>query len=120
MMATWDDIYSSDQESDSEDEQANIALMAAVDAGEESTSDSDSDEVFSKLTREDLVSSLSELLEVKSQLSIKYKKLKKLFESETKRLEIENSELKEKVLKLNKNAETSSSSEKSFQALTIF
>src|SRR3954471_18048919 len=65
LMATWDDSDSSDQESDSEDEQANITLMATVDAGEESTSDSDSDKVFSKLTRDDLVSSSSELLEVK-------------------------------------------------------
>src|SRR3954465_8527621 len=84
-MATWDDSDSSDQESDSEDEQANIALMATIHAGEVSTSDLDSDEVFSELTREDLVSSLSKLLEANSQFSIKYKKLKKLFEFETKR-----------------------------------
>ncbi|XP_058722986.1 uncharacterized protein LOC131594802 [Vicia villosa] len=100
MMATWDDSDSYDQESDSEDEQANIAFKATVDAEEEFTSDSDSEEVFSELTREDLVSSLSELLEVKSKLSLKYKKLKEIFASETKRFEIENSELKEKVLKL--------------------
>src|SRR3954470_19748734 len=87
--------------------------MATIDIGEESTSDSDSDEVFSELTREDLVSILSELLEVKSQLSIKYKKLIKLFESETKRLEIKNSKLKEKVLKLYKDIKSSSSSKKS-------
>ncbi|XP_058748093.1 uncharacterized protein LOC131620924 [Vicia villosa] len=106
MMATWDESDSSDQDSDSEDEQANIALMATVDAKKESTSDSDSDEVFSELTREDLVSSLSELLEVKSKLSLKHKKLKEIFPSETKRFEIENSELKEKVLKLTKDVET--------------
>src|SRR4051812_106028 len=51
-------------------------------------------------------------MEVKSQLNIKDKTLKKFFASETKRLEIENSELKEKVLKLTKDVETSSSLEK--------
>src|SRR3954470_2530084 len=42
LMATWDDSDSSDQESDSEDEQTNIALMATIDDKSESTSDSDS------------------------------------------------------------------------------
>src|SRR3954468_9219498 len=56
-------------------------------------------------------------MEVKSQLNIKDKTLKKFFASETKRLEIENSELKEKVLKLTKDVETSSSSEKSIPSL---
>src|SRR3954470_17758193 len=117
LMATWDDSDSSDQESDSKDEQANIALMATVDEGSESTSDSDSEEVFSELSRDELVSSLTELLEIKAKLSIKYKKLKKLFASETKRLEVENSEQKEKVLKQSKDVESSSSSEKSIPSV---
>src|SRR4051812_5281844 len=74
LMATWDDSDSSDQESDSENEQPNIVLMATVDDESEFTSDSDSEEVFSELSREELVSSLTELLEIKAQLSIKYKK----------------------------------------------
>src|SRR3954470_16131621 len=56
LMATWDDSDSSKSESNSEGEQANIALMATIDDGSESASDSDSEEVFSELSREDLVS----------------------------------------------------------------
>src|SRR4051812_27612088 len=108
-MATWDDSES-ESESDSEGEQANFALMATVDDGSESILESDSEEVFSELSRDELVSSLTELLEIKAKLSIKYKKLRKHFESETKKLEIENVELKEKFLKLSKDAESSSSS----------
>src|SRR4051812_10294165 len=100
LMATWNE---SEDESDSEGEQANFTLMAIEDDGSESTSESDSEEVFSELSREELVSSLTELLELKAHLSIKYKKLKKQFEFETKKLELENSELKEKVLKLSNN-----------------
>src|SRR3954471_7683636 len=79
LMETWDE---SEDDSDSEDEQANCALMATEDDGSESTSESDSEEVFSELTRDELVSGLTELLESKSQICIKYKKLKKLFEFE--------------------------------------
>src|SRR3954466_2775888 len=114
LMATWDE---SEDESDSEDEQANCALMAIEDDGSESTSETDSEEVFSELTRDKLVSSLTELLELKAHLSIKYKKLKKQFEFETKKLELENSELKEKVLNLSKNSGSPSESEKSIPNL---
>src|SRR3954465_11266591 len=114
LMATWDE---SEDESDSEDEQANCALMATEDDGSESTSESDSEEVFSELTRNELVSSLTELLELKAHLSIKYKKLKKQFEFETKKLELENSELKAKVLKLSKDSGSPSESEKSIPSL---
>src|SRR4051812_6480949 len=114
LMATWDD---SESESNSEGEQANLALMATVDDGSESTSKSDSEEVFSEISREELVSSLNELLELKAHLSFKYKKLKKLFESETKKLEVENSEQKEKVLKLSKDVGSPSESEKSIPSL---
>src|SRR3954466_15224390 len=111
------DDLDSELESDSEGKQANIALMATVDDGSESTSESDSEEVFSELSREDLVSNLTELLELKAHLSIKYKKLKKLFDSETKKLEVENSELKENVLKLSKDIGSPYDSEKSIPSL---
>src|SRR4051812_17022747 len=64
LMETWDDSDSS--ESDSEDEQGNIALMATMDAELKSTSESDSDseEVFSNLSRDELASSLAETLEI--------------------------------------------------------
>src|SRR3954469_17785174 len=114
LMATWDE---SEDESDSEDEQANCTLMATEDDGSESTLESDSEEVFSELTRDELVSGLTELLEVKSQISLKYKKLKKLFEFETKKLELENSELREKLLKLSNNVGSPSDSEKSTPSL---
>src|SRR3954469_19514021 len=93
--------------------------MATVDAESKSTSESDSDseEVFSDLSRDELASSLAEILEIKARLSMKYKKLRKLFVSETKKLELENSELKEKVLKLSKDAESSSGSEKFIPSL---
>src|SRR3954463_12703337 len=114
LMATWDE---SEDESDSEDEQANCALMATEDDGSESTSESDSEEVFSELTRDELVSGLTELLELKAHLSIKYKKLKKQFEFETKKLELENSELKEKVLNLSKNSGSPSETEKAIPSM---
>src|SRR4051812_23398250 len=112
LMATWDDSDSSESESDSEGEQTNIALMDTIDDEAESTSESESDfeEVFSDLSREELASSLAEILEIKAKLSIKYKKLRKLFVSETEKLVLENSELKEKVLKLSKGVESSSGS----------
>src|SRR4051812_56400 len=116
LMATWDDSES-ESESDSKGEQANIALMATVDDGSESTSESDSKEVFSELFREELVSSLTELLKLKAHLSIKYKRLKKLFDFETKKLEVENSELKEKVFKLSNDIGSPSDSEKSIPSL---
>src|SRR4051812_37061366 len=93
--------------------------MATVDAESESTSESESDseEVFSDLSREELASSLAEILEIKAKLSIKYKKLRKLFVSKTEKLVLENYELKEKVLKLSKGAESSSGSEESIPIL---
>src|SRR4051812_12223728 len=116
LMATWDDSES-ESESDSEGEQTNFTLMATEDDGSESTLESDSEEVFSELSREELVSSLTELLELKAHLSIKYKKLKKQFEFETKKLEVENSELKEKVLNLSKDSGSPSETEKSIPSM---
>src|SRR3954464_11715185 len=115
-MATWDDSKS-ESESGSEGEQANFALMATVDDGSESTSESDSEEVFSEISRYEVVSGLTELLELKAHLSIKYKKLRKQFEFEIKKLELENSELKEKVLKLSKISGSPSESEKSIPSM---
>src|SRR4051812_18195560 len=92
-------------------------MMATMDDGSECASESNSEKVFSELSREELVSSLTEFLELKAHLSIKYKKLKKLFESETKKLEEENSELKEKVLNLSKDIGSSTESEKSIPSL---
>ena len=60
MMATWDDSESSEVETDSEDERANLAFMATT--ADDSASDSESEEVFSELTRNELEDSLSELL----------------------------------------------------------
>src|SRR4051812_42528922 len=111
-MATWDDSES-ESELDYEGEQANFALMATEDDG----SESDSEDVFSELSREELVSSLTELLELKAHLSIKYKKLKKQFEFETKKLELENSELKEKVFNLSKNSGSPSVTEKAIPSM---
>src|SRR4051812_33161089 len=115
-MATWDDSES-ESGSDSEGEQANFALMATEDDGSESTSESNSEEVFSELSRKELVSSLTKLLELKAHLSIKYKKLKKKFEFETKKLKLENSELKEKVLNLSKNSGSPSETEKAIPSM---
>src|SRR3954464_7069640 len=112
LMATWDE-----SEDDSEDEQANCALMATEVDRSESTSESDSEEVFSELSRDELVSGLTELLELKAHLSIKYKKLKKQFEFETKKLELENSELKEKFFNLSKNSGSPSETEKAIPSM---
>src|SRR3954469_10180299 len=112
LMATWDE-----SEDESDDEQANCALMATEVDGSESTSESDSEEVFSELSRDELVSGLTELLESKSQICIKYKKLKKQFEFETKKLELENSELKEKVFNLSKNSGSPSETEKAIPSM---
>src|SRR3954465_2683868 len=117
LMETWDDSES-ESKSDSEGEQANFALMSTVDDGSESTSESDSEEVFSELSRDELFSSLTELLELKAHLSIKYKKLKKQFEFETKKLESENSELKEKSFKISKISGSPSELEKSIPSLS--
>src|SRR3954467_6920492 len=58
LMATWDDSDSSESELDSEGEHANIALMATVDAESECTSESESNsqEVFSDPSKEELAS----------------------------------------------------------------
>ena len=57
MMATWDDSESSEAESDSEDEHANLAFMETT--TDDSASESETEEVFSDLTRTELKDSLS-------------------------------------------------------------
>src|ERR1051325_6885181 len=49
MMATWDDSESSEAESDSKDEHANLTFMATT--TDESSSESETEEVFSYLPR---------------------------------------------------------------------
>src|ERR1043165_9724523 len=61
MMATWDDSKSSEVEIESEDERANLAFM--VTTADDSASNSESEEVFSELTRNELEDSVSEHLE---------------------------------------------------------
>jgi hypothetical protein len=87
LMATWDDSES--EEEDFDEEKANIALMATTDDPEgseepkdkvlsESESDSDSEEVFSNLSRYDIESCLFEMLEKYQNLQSKYKDLKQV------------------------------------------
>ena len=78
---------------------------------DDSASDSESEEVFSELTRNELEDSLSELLENYSQLKIKYKKLRKNLVSEIEQLKLENSELKENNIKLKNDFQKIPSSE---------
>ena len=111
-LDTWDDSESSDAETDSEDEHANLAFKATP--THDSTSESETKEVFSNLNITELEDSLSELLEIYSQLKIKYKKLKKNLVFEIEKLKAENSELKENNIKLKndfQNAQKISSSE---------
>ena len=77
-MATQDDSGSDSSESDSE-EQANVALMATT-SRNTSDGESDSEEVFSDLSRSDLESCLSETLNSYQKLKQKFKALKGVLE----------------------------------------
>ena len=78
LMATWDDSESSEAETESEDERANISQMANLsDDSGSSESDSGEKEVFSNFSRSQLEESLSEILERYQQLRVKNKNLKK-------------------------------------------
>ena len=107
-MATWDNSDTSDQDTESEDERANIALMAnVIEDTESSGSESDTEEVFPdftvNFTKAELGESLSEILERYQQLRVKFKNLEKDLVSdsgETENLRLENYELKEKISKL--------------------
>ncbi|XP_050897860.1 uncharacterized protein LOC127104736 [Lathyrus oleraceus] len=86
LMATWDDSKSLGD--DFEEEQANMALMACTKAPIEtiqleSESESDSEEIFTELTRSELESSLSEVLDKYQKILEKYKDLKKIHLSES-------------------------------------
>lgn len=74
LMATWYDSECSDSGSYSDGEHANVALMADVDHEEETSvsgSDSETEEVFSNLTKEELSESLSEMFENYNTLKLK-------------------------------------------------
>lgn len=108
LMATWDDSESSESSSKSKDDCANMAFMADTYDGAESSRselESDSNEVFSELTRSELVDSLTEVLETYNQLRLKYKKLQSKLVSETQHLKNENSEHKERNIKLENDLE---------------
>lgn len=86
LMAAWDDSKSS--EDDSEEEKANVALMACTNAlgktiQSESESESNFEEVFSELSYSKLESSLSEVLEKYQNLLAKYKDMKKIHVSKS-------------------------------------
>ncbi|XP_058762055.1 uncharacterized protein LOC131635456 [Vicia villosa] len=98
LMATWDYSDSFEDESRSEDEHANLACMATT--TDYSDTESESEEVFSELTRSGLVESLSKLLKNYSQLKIKYKKIEKSLVYEIKELKVEKYDLKENNIKL--------------------
>ena len=66
-MATWDDSRSDASESDSEEEQENVAFMATT-SGSSSEKEYDPEEVFSNLSRSDLESCLSETLNLYQKL----------------------------------------------------
>jgi hypothetical protein len=78
LTATWDDSESDSSESDS-DEQANVALMATT-SKNTSDEESESEEVFSKLSRSDLESCLSETLNSYQKLKQKFKAIKDVLE----------------------------------------
>jgi len=61
-MATWDEL-DIELESEKDDEEANMALMATTTFNADSEVDSDDyDEVFSELTGEEMVNAIKELL----------------------------------------------------------
>lgn len=78
LMDTWDDSES--LEDDSKEVKENVVLMARTEACDDKTqseSESDSEEVFFYLSRSELESCLSEILEKCQKLQNKYKDLNK-------------------------------------------
>jgi hypothetical protein len=74
LMATWDDSESDSSESDA-DEQANVAFMATT-SRNSSDEESESEEVFTELSRSELESCLSETLNSYQKLKQKFKAIK--------------------------------------------
>ena len=74
LMASWDDSDASEQESD--EEIANVALMA-INEESSSSSDSETEEVFSHLSRSELQLILEETFEKNLRLQKKLKEFKK-------------------------------------------
>ena len=105
-MATWDDSNTSEADSESDDERANIALMENVsEDSEASGSDSESytEEVFPyftiNFTKAELAESLNEILERYQHIRVKFKNLKRDLASDSEKsesLRLENFELREK------------------------
>ena len=93
-MATWDDSDTSEADSESDDERANIALIANVSEDSEafsSDSESDIEEVIPNFTinftKAELVESLNEILERYQQIRVKFKNLKRELVSDSERIE---------------------------------
>ena len=117
LMATWDDSDSSEADSESDDERANIALMANISEdseASESDSESDTEEVFPdfaiNFTKAELAESLNEILERYQQIRVKFRNLKRNLESDsdkTESLKLENSELRNKISKLENTLQNS-------------
>ena len=114
-MATSDDSESSEADSKSDDERANIALMENIkedNEASESDSESNTEEVFLdfaiNFTKAELAESLNEILERYQQIRVKFRNLKRDLASDsdkTESLKLENSELKNKVSKFTKLSE---------------
>ena len=108
-MATWDDSDTSEVDSESDDERANIALIANItedSEASESDSESDTEEVFPdfaiNFTKAELAESLNEILERYQQIRVKFRNLKRDLASDsdkTESLKLENFELKDKSSK---------------------
>ena len=117
LMATWDDSDTSEADSESDDERANITLMENVSKDREafgSDSESDTEEVFPNFavnfTKAELAESLNEILERYQQIRAKFRDLKRNLESDsnkTESLKLENSELRDKILKLENSLQNS-------------
>ncbi|CAI8615440.1 unnamed protein product [Vicia faba] len=117
LMATWDDSDSSEADSESDDERANIALMANISEdseASESDSEPDTEEVFPNFvvnfTKDELAESLNEILERYQQIRVKFRDLKRNLESDsnkTESLKLENSELRNKISKLENTLQNS-------------
>ena len=86
------------------------ALMANTDSEDEvsvSGSDTETEEVFSDICRQELSESLSEMFENYNSLKLRYKQLKSKLESESDILRKEIVELKENNLKLENDLKVS-------------
>ncbi|KAK2409240.1 hypothetical protein QL285_044682 [Trifolium repens] len=97
FLATWEDL---DKDSDSDDEEANLALMATTSDREDSEADSDSEDeeqVIAKLSRSELVDPLKDVLKMLTKKAGECKVLKRAYNHLTEKINIvseENESLK--------------------------